>query len=150
MSRSAESATPILLSSLQLLAPAVVAPLELPDRGAPAQGLDGPLELAPQAQRGDRSQEQVVDEREAPQDLVAVGRVRDDHDRRLVRAAGAQPGLGRALLGLEQARVGDHQGGLPPVERGLQRGERAHLVGPEARRRRSPATSSRVSPQIRR
>ena len=132
MSRSAESATPIWLSWLSSLAPAAVGALELPDRAAAVDGLDGPLELAAQPNRGDRPEEQVVHEGEPAQHLVALGRVRHRHQHDLRRAAPAQPGLDLVALGLEAPRVGEHQRRPPPVERGLEGRERAHLLGRRA------------------
>ena len=123
---------PDLIELAELLAPALVGLLDLPDRAAPGQGLDGPLQLVAQPHRGDRTQEQVVHEREPAEHRVGVRRVGDGHDRGLVRAARAQPGLDRGPLGLEEARVGHHQGGLLSVERRLQARERADLLGAEA------------------
>ena len=112
-------------------------------------GLDGPLELAAQAQRGDRAQEQVVDEGKPAQHLVAVGRVGDDRDedglgRRRPRAARPRPPPARP-----RGSGGRRAPGRPasPSSAAWSAGERAHLLGrggwPAGRRRGSRACRPR-------
>ena len=113
---SSESSSPLRVEGL----------LELAHHPPVVQGVEGPVEAQAQAARGDRPHQQVVDEGEPAQHLVARGAFRHRHQQRARGPPALQPGLQGLLVGGDGQRLGQEER-APGVSLGLRLLERVHL-----------------------
>ena len=133
MSRSAESATPILFSSWSSCALARQRLLQLPDHPPVVEGVEGPVEAEAQAAGGHGLDEQVVQEGEPAEEVVALLRLGHRHQQRPGGPAAAQPLLDRLGVGFDDAGIGQEEAAAA-VGVGARLIERSHLRHGQSRR----------------
>jgi hypothetical protein len=114
---------------VQLLALAGEGAFQLADHAPAVDGVEGPLQA--QAQAGPRHgpNQDVVQEGEAAEDLVALSEFRDRDHHRLMAPAGLEPLVEGGSLRLQGGGVGQNQGRGLAVQKGLERGQAADLLG---------------------
>ena len=112
---------------VQLLALADEGVVELLDHAPAVDGVEGPVQTQAQTRRGQRFDEDVVEEREAPDEIVGRVRFRGGDDEGTPISAPAHPGFERALLGLETGRVGEDQGAALALDDALDGAQRLDL-----------------------